>query len=387
MKDRTSAEQTDEPSQNSRPPDSRPRLGTRVSPQDEKSRARVLKAMDPDPGVAAAPGMTRGSGVREEAAALYAAGRHQDASQVLTSAMQASRGQVSTSLWYMLFDIYQATGQKLAFERLASLFAQAFEKSPPSWSNEDVAKVQGAGRNVMVVEGPISAINQDKLVDFIHSARAARTARLDLSRATLGPDASSRRESMASLVSMLSRLRRYKVPTLLMGDLQLLEQAEALRNSEEGEANAAWMMTFELLQWHGQEERFEELALRYAVKFEESAPGYEAGQALAVVPGEDKDLPPETSGHVLVPARIDATNIEKFLLSIDHAIRATGKAQIDAAGLKLMTYDAATRLAAYLSSLGLSPQAVEVSSPCEAVMVLLEMAGASDFMHISPRKR
>lgn len=348
---------------------------------------RALRAMDPDSRVASAPGMTEGAGVREEAAALYAAGRHQDASQVLTGAMQASRGQVPPSLWYMLFDVYQATGQKLAFERLASLFAQAFEKSPPSWSGEDGTKVQGSGRNVMVVEGEINAINQDKLVDFIHSARAARSARLDLSRATMGPDPATRRASMTALVSMLSRLRRYRIPTLLMGDLQLLEQADGIRNLDTQDAVAAWMMTFELLQWHGQEERFEELALRYAMKFEESAPGYEAGQALAVVPGKDKGELVEASGEVAVPPRVDAANIEKFLLSIDHAIRASGGAHIDASGLKLMTYDAATRMAAYLADLGLPRHVIEVESPNEPIIVLLEMAGASDFVHISPRKR
>jgi hypothetical protein len=70
----------------------------------------------------------------EEIAILYANGQSAVAQQMLTAAVADTAGQNSDrTAWWMLFDLYQASGQQDAFDNLSIDYASTFETSPPSW--------------------------------------------------------------------------------------------------------------------------------------------------------------------------------------------------------------------------------------------------------------
>jgi hypothetical protein len=337
------------------------------------------------------PGSVEGGDTCEEAAALYAAGRTQDAANVLTNQMQAMRGQVDKRLWYMLFDLYQSTDQHAPFERLAVLFAQAFQASPPAWEQWGSAPLATMGRNVLVIEGFPSGINRDKSQDFIAASRQANEARLDLSRTRLEEVASEANGSIEKLHQLMTRLRRYRVPTLLMGETRLLDELRAVI-ARPGDARGGWLLMFEILQWRGEEEAFDDLAIEYAIRFEQSAPGYETSGAIALnpddTPSEDADAGAnDAASFVVVPEKIESANVDRLLGILDKRLRRFGSARLDFSRVKLLSFDAASTLASFLSSLGVARGRVIISKPTELVISALDMSGAISYVSVEARKR
>lgn len=355
----------------------------------ERLAAQIqARAVEESAAIRVVPGARPDAPAREEAAALYAAGRAQEAAKVLTGSMQASRGQVERPVWYMLFDLYQATDQHVAFERLAMLFARAFNASPPAWETWTSAASSLQGRNVLVVDGFPSTMNQDKIVDFVAAARQARQARLDLSRTRFETDASAV-DSIERLTNLMARLRRYRVRTLLMGETRLLEELRILIHQELAQSRPAWLLTFEILQWRGEEQQFETLALEYATRFEQSAPGFEPDGVIALNPDDDQDQAPERELTVdlLAPERLEASNIDPFIAAIDERLRRFGAARLDFSRQRLLTFDAATSLAAFLSALGVSPGRIVAVRPTELSLAILEMSGSMAYLGVESRKR
>lgn len=334
------------------------------------------------------PGSRPGAPVREEAAALYASGRPQDAAKVLTNYMQAGKGQVEKSIWYMLFDLYQSTDQHAAFERLAILFAKAFGASPPAWEDWSSNLINLLGQNILVVEGYPSNMNSDRVSSFVNVARQAKTARLDLSRVRL-EEGDDMIISLNRLREMMSRLRRYRVKTLLMGETRLVDDLKIIVSQPGAQAKAAWLLLFELLQWRGEEQTFENLAFDYAMKFEESAPGFEPDGVIAINPDDASQESGPSSIFVTfdVPDYLDANNVKEFLSSIDSRLRSFGSARLDFSKVRQVSFDAATSLASFLNTLGVSPGRVIAAHPTELVAAILEMSGALSYITIEARKR
>ncbi|MEH6433815.1 hypothetical protein V7778_02000, partial [Massilia sp. DD77] len=68
----------------------------------------------------------------EESAILYANGQAPLAEQLLRDSL-ATLGRHERLPWWMLFDLYQATGREQEFESIAIDYASHFETSPPAW--------------------------------------------------------------------------------------------------------------------------------------------------------------------------------------------------------------------------------------------------------------
>lgn len=334
------------------------------------------------------PGARPGAPVREEAAALYAAGRAQDAAKVLTRFMQDSRGQVDRRLWYMLFDLYQATDQHLAFERLALLFAKAFNASPPAWEQWGDGQESMLGRNVLVVDGSPLAMNADRVSEFVAAARQASGARLDLSR-TILDDGSDAADSMDRLRSLMARLRRHRVRTILMGETRLGEELRQWIGQDLPQSKSAWLLLFEILQWRAEEHQFDTLALQFAARFEQSPPGYEPDGAVAVEPQEEHALSPEASSSSLLiaPSRLDEVLVEGFLTQVDERLRLFGACRIDFSRTRQLSFAAATGMASFFSALGIQPGRIVAVKPTELVLAILEMSGGMSYLGLEPRKR
>lgn len=330
------------------------------------------------------------SGPCEEAAALYAAGRVKDASNVLTTELNSKKGNCPKSLWYMLMDLYQATGQLAAFEKLAMFFAKAFDTSPPSW--EDVAVQQvGFGRNILIVEGAAKDIHPEKARDFLIAGKTLKQARLDLSRARLDGTDDDPMASAKKLIDILPRIRKQKISVFLMGEGQLMTDIRSRLRGIDGENDALWLLLFELMQWRGQEESFEDLAVEYAQRFDRCAPGYELDGAIALSP---EDLAPvsdnkwtEKGNELTPPHTISESDTEILLDKVENILKQHGSIKLNAHQVKNIEYEAASALGRFLGVAGHSPENFVVSKPNELVRVLLDIVGVSPFVSVERRRR
>ena len=70
-------------------------------------------------------------------------------------------------------------------------------------------------------------------------------------------------------------LRRAKIKLSLSGAVSLSNILEGQVTSGTRENQTLWLLLLEVLQFTDQQERFEELALEYAMTFEESPPSWE----------------------------------------------------------------------------------------------------------------
>ena len=69
----------------------------------------------------------------EQVAVLYANGQDTVVRPLLESLLGAYPGTEGLRLWLMLFDFLQLSGDRAAFDQLASEFVQTCEMSPPAW--------------------------------------------------------------------------------------------------------------------------------------------------------------------------------------------------------------------------------------------------------------
>lgn len=326
----------------------------------------------------------------EEAAALYAVGRHKDAANILTTELSNKKGLCPAPLWYMLLDIYQSTAQMAAFEKLAMFFAKVFDTSPPSW--EETSKpVSGFGRNVMIIEGSPRDVSPEKVRDFIAAAKSLRQARLDLSRTRLEGSEDDSMASVRRLLEILPKVRQQKVPIFLMGETQMMSDIRSRIRGSEGETDELWLLLFELMQWRGMEESFEDLAVEYAQRFDRCAPGYEIEGAVALSP--EKAAPSDeskwiVSGNTLTPPPVvsdgDATTLierVELLLSQHESVK------IDASAVKTFEYEAASAFSKFLGVASPSPDRVVIKHPSELLRVLLKIVGAAPYVSVLPRRR
>ena len=330
------------------------------------------------------------SGPCEEAAALYAAGRSRDAANVLTSELNNKKGACPQALWYMLMDIYQATSQHAAFEKLAMFFAKVFNTSPPSWEEVVVQQV-GFGRNVLIVEGAARDIHPEKVRDFLLAGKSLKQARLDLSRAKLEGSVDDPMASVRRLIDILPRIRRQKISVFLMGEAQMMADIRARLRTVDGENDALWLLLFELMQWRGHEESFEDLAVEYAQRFDRCAPGYELDGAIALAPEElapVSEMRWSENGDTLIPPpNITEADTQTLLDKVEAILSKHGTLRLDASQVKLIEYDAAVALGRFLGVAGNPRECVIISRPNELIRVLFDIVGASQLVSIEPRRR
>ena len=337
-------------------------------------------------------GLEEGADVRQEAAARFAAGEHKRAIDLLVQQLNKTRGQSPKEIWFMLMDAYQALGQQAAFEKSASMYADFFKTSPPSWEAHVVPGAgQGAsmGLNVLVLDGKPSGIHADKLKAFVAESRRVRQARLDLSRTRLDEDQVQRAEDLRSLLALMKKLRRNEVKVLLMGENQLVEGLRSVIQKDLPVPNADqyWLLLLEFMQWRGQETAFDELALQFAQRFGISAPGFEPGGVVAEAPVEEPVSPKSEMG-LLPPKVLDDAAMELWCEQVEAALPlAEGPLLLDFRKVHQVAFHAAGDLAARLLQWGRPPESYTLAGPSELVLALFEIPGVASQVIVEPRKR
>ena len=288
----------------------------------------------------------------EEAAVLFA--NHQDAAvqAVLENALQTHRTGPAERLWLMLFDLYRISGQQQAFEAMEIEYARTFEKSPPGWRSHAAGKVRAPEGVVgsVVFKGDLVGGNTAAFEGVRLALEKNRKLRLDLSKVKqVDPD------GCGGLLDLLLRARKNKWDIELLGREALGELVQGRVETGKAEGKECWLLLLELCQLQGRHDAFEEVAIDYAVTFEESPPSWEAARVAAPEPvatepaamsdesagdayilsGEVKamrfgDLPAYASTHD--PVLIDCAGLTRMdfisagaLLNVLTTVRSSGK--------------------------------------------------------------
>jgi ABC-type transporter Mla MlaB component len=246
----------------------------------------------------------------EEAAVLFANNQDQMAQAILEDALKSQESGPAERLWLMLFDLYRLSGQRSAFEAMGVDYARVFEKSPPGWGAEAeparaAREATGKGGKVLF-NGDLVGGNAVSFGAVRQALEKNRALRLDVSKIRkIDP------EGCAHFLEILSYARKLKRSVDLLGRDALIGLAQDCVEAGKKEAPATgkecWKLLLELFQEQGRQDVFEELAIDYAVTFEESPPSWEARRVAASEPGaqEARDAVAEN----------EAANDEAYVLS------------------------------------------------------------------------
>ncbi|HRP22477.1 STAS domain-containing protein [Thauera sp.] len=246
-----------------------------------------FSATDHGRGLARAAGLVEvqevGSGIGaafEEAAVLYANGNDGEALALLEAMVDGEHAEVGEGVWLMLLDLYRLAGNKQGFESRVLDYATRFERSPPPWV--DLSAAGGRARSglppLINLTGQLTAQAEKQFQQVAALGRRSGAVRLDVGRVRGVDDAGCGvwRRLLGDLAA-----DRVKVTLLSVEPLaEILGKRLVVGKAQERDT---WLMLLELLQYADDQARFENLAVDYAVTFEESPPSWECRGATAAL--------------------------------------------------------------------------------------------------------
>jgi ABC-type transporter Mla MlaB component len=250
----------------------------------------------------------------EEIAILYANGQAAVAQQMLEDAVAGARdrhSQQDRTLWWMLFDLYQVSGQQERFDNLSIDYASTFETSPPAWNapaalaaaSPEWAGVTPTEAFAGVLDGHIAAqLDRLRLL-----AAVSPVLRLEFGGVTAVEPA-----GCTLLLEALRKLQTQQRELILVGAADLALRIRAgIAIGRRDDTEAPWLLLLELLQLLHREKEFEEIGMDYCVTFEVSPPSFvaplkvanKAGPAAAprVAAAPDRYMLPPVMEHELGP--------------------------------------------------------------------------------------
>jgi len=301
----------------------------------------------------------------EEGAILYANGQAAAAESLLRDSL-ADFGRIERLPWWMLFDLYQATGQESRFESIAIDYASHFETSPPAWQPpppaQDVPQLTGVAATESfgpVLDGGIAPRLQRLLA-----------AHAPLVRVDVGAVRSADATGCTLLLKALQALRKEGRELVLAGaDALMATLRPMLAVGDRTTGEAPWLLLLELLLLSNREKDFEESAMDYCVTFELSPPSFETPRhvstaAPAPVAGDRFLLPPLALGECA--ALLDA--VDAYAEGRDILV-------LDCSRLARMDYACATALQGRLRVHTEQQRRVELRDLNHLVAALLRLLG------------
>jgi ABC-type transporter Mla MlaB component len=319
--------------------------------------------------------------VCEEVAVLYANGNMREAESLLDALLaDAGHGDNETA-WTMLLDLYRLTGQRERFESRVIEFATRFERSPPPWQDFSAAapRVSGAAPS-MKLAGLLSSALARQVDQIVVLGERNAAVRIDLSSLRDADEGGS-----AMLLEAISRLRRNRVKVSLSGADRLAEALSGRIRSGVAEERAVWLLLLELVQSAGTQERFDEIALDYAVTFEESPPSWAPAQAAEARPAR------ATEGGTRGPASQlvfegDITGGGSAVFGqLVQAAEDSHNVQVDCTRLRRMDFVSAGTLFNVLSTLRGKGHHVTLRGVNAMVLALLHVMGVGQVARVIPR--
>lgn len=338
---------------------------------------------------------------RHEASLAFADGNDRQAINLLIQRINQTNGYCSAKNWLMLLDIYQTLEQRTAYEKLAVFFSNRFNFSPPAWIEIENKGRDGGGkqehwRNALVIEGSPMGILDEKTRDFIRASKDEGSARIDFSRMRLSEEDEQLKKELEKLLSIMRRLRKIKKPTLLMGDSEVASiLQDKIKNNDgggtyEGE-RVYWEMLFELVQWRGKEDEFNDLSDRFSDRFEYCPIGYEPDQAIAITPSQEYSL----DGDFTLEGVVD--NAEKTMLYLQKTWETQKHVEVSLLRIKRMSSQCARDLAEFLRAslesgfaqeqvggdmINMDSNEITFTDTPETIVALFEITGVSAYSTI-----
>ncbi|SEO44810.1 hypothetical protein SAMN05428959_10869 [Duganella sp. CF517] len=319
--------------------------------------------------------------VVEEIAILYANGQSAAAEQMLTDSIAAGAGQDRT-VWWMLFDLYQADGRQERFDNLSIDYVSTFETSPPSWRAAAGPAAGAPGWAGVTPTTTFSGVLGDhiagRLEDLLRLADRHPVLRLEFQRVT-----DIEAPACWLLLDALRRLQAQQRELILVGAAELAAQIRAgIAIGRPDDTEGPWLLLLELLQLLNREKEFEETGMDYCVTFEVSPPSFAAPHKVAMAPAQHAPASPD---RFMLPAVME-TQLGALLPAIDHYAGQYRTIVFDCSRLLRIDYPAAIGLHACLQPLAAAGRKIEFRDVNHLVTALLRLLGYADIARLYPHK-
>ncbi|MDB5937242.1 MAG: hypothetical protein JWQ01_4586, partial [Massilia sp.] len=318
--------------------------------------------------------------VIEEIAIMYANAQVQVAEAMLVDSL-ADVGQTERAVWWMLFDLYQASGQQDAFDSVAIDYASRFETSPPAWNPLSAAGAEKAIAGVTPTEsfGPLLDDSiAPQLQRLLELASTSPATRLEFGRVKAVTP-----EGCARLLTALTVLRGGGRELIVAGAAELAETVRAtIAIGQRDASEAPWLLLLELLQLLNREKDFEETAMDYCVTYELSPPSFEAQANVATAASARA---PSRSDRFMLPALVDG-GAGPLFDAIDAYAEQYQAVVLDCARLVRVDYNAAGALLKRLRALAASGKTVELRDMNHLVAALFKLMGYAEVARLFPHK-
>ncbi|MYM21429.1 hypothetical protein GTP46_02050 [Duganella sp. FT135W] len=318
----------------------------------------------------------------EEIAILYANGQSAVAQQMLAEAVAATSGSNGDrSAWWMLFDLYQVSGQQDAFDNLSIDYASTFETSPPPWHAPSAATSSWAGltptESFSGVLGPHIAPQLERLRQL---AGDNPVLRLEFTRV-----AAVSADGAVLLLDTLRQLQQQQRELILVGAAALTAQIRSsLTIGRRDEGEAVWLLLLELLQLQNREKEFEQLSMDYCVTFEVSPPSFTPPHKVAMAPAQHLPAAPD---RFMLPPIIEH-QLGALLPAIQQYAGQYPALVFDCSRLTRIDYACAIQLHSALQELaaGTEGRKIAFRDVNHLVTALLRLLGYANLARIYPHK-
>lgn len=321
----------------------------------------------------------------EEIAILYANGQSAVAQHMLTAAVAETAGHGGDrSAWWMLFDLYQASGQQDAFDNLSIDYASTFETSPPSWQAPAVLAAASPGWAGLTPTESFSGVLGPHIAPQLARLRALAgehpVLRLEFSRV-----AAVNADGAALLLDTLRQLQQQQRELILVGAAALTAQLRsglAIGRRDDGEA--VWLLLLELLQLQQREKEFEQISMDYCVTFEVSPPAFTPPHKVAMAPAQHVPASPD---RFMLPPIIEQ-QLGALLPAIQQYAEQYPALVFDCSRLTRIDYACAIQLHSALQELaaGTEGRKIAFRDVNHLVTALLRLLGYANLARIYPHK-
>lgn len=326
--------------------------------------------------------------VYEEAAVLYANGSTEAAEAVLSAVLDSPSHQPGEGVWMMLLDLYRLTGQRQRFEARVLDYATRFERSPPPW--QDLSSSQTHERANVVpllsLSGTLSGQSSTQFEQIAVIGKKRGAIRIDLGRLR-GVD----EPGCIRFRALLRELAAERVVVSLLKCGQLVEMLVGQVHMGRAEGRDQWLLLLEMLQHTGEQDRFEQIAVDYAITFEESPPSWEPKM-------ERESISTDAIDAAAAATATEAAAVEGFALGGEVTSAATDsirklaafaaerqRVEVDCAQLRRLDFVSAGTLFNILASLQAQGKQVVLRNVNAMVAALLRVMGVDQVAQVMLR--